>query len=116
MRKFLFYFIAVTLPVFGFSQNKVDDVYGKEESSSIDSTTKYTLPLDSVTNRVTFSEVVKIENATKDELFTRAREWFAKTFVSAQNVLQMDDRVSGKLIGKGSYGHNTHYTVSITVK
>ena len=28
----------------------------------------------------------------------------------------MDDRVSGKLIGKGSGGYNTHYTVSITVK
>ena len=55
MKKSLLYFIAVTLPVLAFSQTKVDDVYGKEDISSIDSTTKYTLPIDRVTNIVTFS-------------------------------------------------------------
>jgi hypothetical protein len=86
-----------------------------------------TVPIDSSTNLVTYQGVVKVDGVSKDDLYTRSREWFAKTFVSAQDVLQMDDRQSGKIIGKGSsYGFYTvlmtpvtyylKYTVSVTVK
>lgn len=88
---------------------------------------KVILPIDSVSNLVTYQGVVKVEGASKDDLYLRAREWFAKTFKSAQAVLQMDDKQAGKLIGKGaskSYytymlypvEYNLNYTISITTK
>lgn len=49
-----------------------------------------------------YSEVVEVPGKTADKLYTIAREWFAETFNSANKVLQMDDSVAGKLIGKGS--------------
>lgn len=63
------------------------------------------LPLDEKTGKITFTEVVTVDDstATKDQLYSRAREWFARTFKSSQNVLQMDDKELGKLIGKGNF-------------
>lgn len=49
-----------------------------------------------------YSEVVEVPGKNADQLYSSAREWFAETFNSANNVLQMDDPVAGKLIGKGS--------------
>lgn len=58
------------------------------------------LPLFSFSQE--YSEVVQAEGKTTDQLYSIAREWFALTFKSANDVLQMDDPVAGKLIGKGS--------------
>ena len=55
------------------------------------------LPIDSTTHLITYSEVVKVDG-NKDELYSRAREWFAKTYNSAKNVIQMDDK--DKIVGK----------------
>lgn len=49
-----------------------------------------------------YTEVVQVEGKTAQQLYTSAREWFAKTFVSANDVIQMEDPTSGKIIGKGS--------------
>lgn len=49
-----------------------------------------------------YSEIVKVPNKTANQLYTSGREWFAESFKSANNVLQMEDPISGKLIGKGS--------------
>ncbi|WP_372751610.1 DUF4468 domain-containing protein [Labilibaculum sp.] len=48
-----------------------------------------------------FTEVVEISGKNKSQLYSSAREWFAETFKSAEDVLQMDDSIAGKLIGKG---------------
>ena len=85
------------------------------------------LPIDSTTNKITFQEVVQSPGISQDELYTRAREWFALTFKSAQDVIQMDDKASGKIIGKGAHrgtamilltpsAFSLNYTVSLTVK
>lgn len=85
------------------------------------------IPVDSATRKIDYQGVVKADGLTKDELYTRAREWFAKTFNSAKDVIQMDDKSAGKIIGKGaangSYFYllttirfTLYYTVSITVK
>lgn len=50
---------------------------------------------------VEYTNVVQVNDVDQNELFSRAKEWFAISFKSAQNVLQMDDRTAGKLIGKG---------------
>ena len=48
-----------------------------------------------------YTEVVQVPDKNADQLYSSAREWFVETFKSAKDVLQMDDPVAGKLIGKG---------------
>lgn len=85
------------------------------------------LPIDSSTNKVSYSEVVKVDGTSKDELYTRAREWFSMAFKDAKSVLDMDDKAAGKLIGKGNstgtfnilgtrFTLRIHYTISVTTK
>lgn len=62
---------------------------------------KLVLPIDSATNSISYNEVVKAEGLSKDNLYVKAREWFAVTAGSAQAVIQMDDKAAGKIIGKG---------------
>jgi hypothetical protein len=60
-----------------------------------------TLPIDSLTKKISYSEVIKVDSLeSKMELYSKAREWFAKTYKSSSDVIQMDDRESGKLVGK----------------
>ena len=49
-----------------------------------------------------YSEVVEVPGKTAGQLYSIAREWFAKAFISADNALLMDDLISGKIIAKGS--------------
>lgn len=87
------------------------------------------LPVDETTGKITFAEVVHVsDSATTDEIYVRAREWFARTYRSSQDVLQMDDRESGRIIGKAIFqvthralganypsGH-FRYTISIVAR
>jgi len=63
-----------------------------------------------------YSEVVEVPGKNIDQLYATAREWFAETFNSANNVLQMDDPVAGKLIGKGSTHISESYIAGGIVK
>jgi len=87
------------------------------------------LPIDSLTSKITYSEVVYVDSlANKQELFSRAREWFAKSYKSSTNVIQMEDKESGKIVGKAlmqvyhkALGSNypsgyINYTISIYIK
>jgi hypothetical protein len=58
------------------------------------------LPKDDNGN-LNFNEVVQVENAKKDELYLRSKQFFVDVFKSANDVIQMDDKESGIVIGKG---------------
>lgn len=59
------------------------------------------LPIDKETGKITFTEVVELdEKLTQDEVYSKAREWFAKAYNSSNNAIQMDDRENGKIVGK----------------
>jgi len=49
-----------------------------------------------------YTEVVEMPGKTAGQLYSIAREWFAKSFISENNSLLMDDLISGKIIAKGS--------------
>lgn len=49
-----------------------------------------------------YSEVVTVPGKSAAQLYSAAREWFAKSFISENNPLLMDDLISGKIIAKGS--------------
>jgi len=50
---------------------------------------------------ITFTEIVATEGVSKDILFQNARQWYNKTFISSKEVLQVIDKESGELSGKG---------------
>jgi hypothetical protein len=52
---------------------------------------------------VVYTEIVKIDSTDSKELYVKAHEWFANTFNSAQNVVQLDDKDAGTIIGKGVF-------------
>lgn len=62
------------------------------------------LPLDSTTNRFTYTAVIEVPGVSKLELYTRARSWFVEYYKDADAVIQMEDKESGRLIGKGRFG------------
>lgn len=78
---------------------------------------------------LTYGEVVEVEGVSADELYVRAKSWFAKTYNDANSVIKMDDKEAGQIIGKGNfsytsnvfYGSNgtkgyVNYTISVFVK
>lgn len=86
------------------------------------------MPVDNSTNKISYTEVVTVDSASPADLYSRAREWFAKTYKSSKNVLQMDDKDAGKLVGNALLqvyykalgaqhdGGNINYTISIYLK
>jgi hypothetical protein len=83
-------------------------------------------PINEKTGKVSYEGAVKVEGASATDLYIKANEWFARTFNSANNVIQMQDKEAGKIIGKGNitaYGHFKNFesgiwkfTVSFTAK
>ncbi|RZK33076.1 MAG: DUF4468 domain-containing protein, partial [Hymenobacter sp.] len=58
------------------------------------------LPFDPATHQITYQGVVEVAGATKEQLYTRAYEWLAKAYRSANDVIQMQDKEAGRLVGK----------------
>ncbi len=60
---------------------------------------EYNLPTDS-TGRMIYSDVVRVDSVNADELFARARQWFATAFVSAKDVIQNEDKQNHAITAK----------------
>jgi len=85
------------------------------------------LPVDKETGKVIFTEIVELSDNSvpKDILYNRAKEWFVKAFKSSNDVIQLDDKESGKIIGKGNFSisksmwltdSQVDFTITIMVK
>jgi hypothetical protein len=97
-------------------------------TSILGQTETLNLPIDSLTGKITYTEVVSVDTlSNKQELFSRAREWFAKAYKSSKSVIQMEDKESGKIVGKALMpiffkymglqpGGNINYTISVYLK
>jgi hypothetical protein len=48
-----------------------------------------------------FSQVFKLDSLKSGQLHKNAKLWFAEFFKSAKDVIQMDDKEAGLIIGKG---------------
>ena len=84
------------------------------------------LPLkDSI---VTYTGVVQVDSTSKEVLYKKAKKWFVDSYKSAKDVIQLDDKENGDIIGKGIFEvvwqvtfmstqkTNVHHTVKISVK
>lgn len=84
---------------------------------------KISMPIDSATGKVVYTEIVYVESKTKDELYLNGKEWLANTFKSSKEVIDMDDKEAGQIIGKGlfvvslngDWGY-IHFTVALYFK
>lgn len=63
---------------------------------------------------IEFTEVVNIDSATKVQLFEQGRRWFAATFGDSKSVLEISDKESGELTGKGNvkFYHTLNNTIT----
>lgn len=50
---------------------------------------------------LSFSGIVEVNGATKAELFSKARQWMNETFKDSKEVIQIADKESGEIAGKG---------------
>lgn len=90
-----------------------------------------TLPVDTETGKITFSEVVKVDSSlTKNALYLNAQKWLTKAFKDANAAIQFEDKEEGKVIAKGTdevrfkqgmqigdqSGGDFMFTLTITVK
>jgi len=83
-------------------------------------------PINPATQKIEYTDLVKVDSTlTSDELYARARSWFATAFKSANNVIQMEDKSTGIIIGKGNIsipatslqvGSIVSFTIKIQVK
>ncbi|MDR3287458.1 MAG: DUF4468 domain-containing protein [Prevotellaceae bacterium] len=55
---------------------------------------------------ISYSKVIQTDSVGKDALFASINEWFASTYNSAKDVLQMTDKDAGIIVGNG----NTKYS------
>src|SRR5690606_4091346 len=68
-----------------FSQKQIEDILPSENGNVI------------------YSEVIEVNDINKDELYNRARKWVVLKYQSANNVIQLDDKLEGIIIGKGNF-------------
>jgi hypothetical protein len=58
------------------------------------------LPKDENGN-LNYNEVIQVDSIKKDELYLRSKQFFVDVFKSAKDVIQMDDKEAGVVVGKG---------------
>ena len=65
------------------------------------------LPLQG--GKVDYTEVVHVDSVSKNELYARAKLWLVDTYKSSINVIQLEDKENGEIIGKGFSEIDLHF-------
>ena len=81
------------------------------------------MPMDFVANKYSYSAVINADSINKNTLYSNALTWFATSFKSSNDVIQLKDEVNGKIIGKAAikinyYSRNpiVYFTITLSVK
>jgi len=53
--------------------------------------------------KVTYSDVVPIQGVSKDEMYKRVKLWLNENDNSGKDLIQLDDKDHGEIVGKGSF-------------
>ena len=59
-------------------------------------------PAPILDNKVNYTETIIVDSSKKDMLYGKAKLWFANAFKSANDVVQLDDKDNGIILGKGT--------------
>jgi hypothetical protein len=66
-------------------------------------------------------DIKQLDGLTKGELYNKSIEWIAKSFVSANDVIQVKDQENGKIIAKCisydnfDFGIKRHFSYTLTI-
>lgn len=85
MKRIFVLIVLILLSQSIFSQEKLNEI----------------LPLEN--GNVIYTEVVEVQNVDKKELYSRAKKWIVLKYKSANDVIQLDDKEDGTIIGKGNF-------------
>jgi hypothetical protein len=88
-------------------------------SSAFSQSETSVFPLNPDTGEIYYSEVINVEGKTKDDLFLSAKTWFVNAFKSSNDVIQLNDKEEGVIIGKGLLELNkgiVNFSVKLSVK
>lgn len=58
-------------------------------------------------NALIFTEVIQVDNTSKEQLFDRAKMWFTTIYRSSSDVLQIIDKDNGQLVGKAAMTYHS---------
>lgn len=58
---------------------------------------------DSLSGKYQCTGIVLVDSVKKDELFSRTKEWIALNYKSANDVIQLADKETSKIILKGNF-------------
>jgi len=83
--------------------------FAQDPRTAIDSSKLEYLPIDSITKIVSFEDVIKVDSASKDELFKRAQAFFkALPQLKLGNYeLVVADEATGRVAGVGKFAAST---------
>jgi hypothetical protein len=74
----------------------------------------YNMPLDSASGKISFDSVFNVPGLSKDDIYSRSKEWIANYYKSAKDVINMDDKGSGiikiKALNTSSNDMDLEYT------
>lgn len=57
-------------------------------------------PVDTVSGKITYTDVVSVDGVSKAILFTRAQEWFSENFSGPESTIEKKDKEDSVLLGK----------------
>ena len=75
-----------------------------------------------------FSKVIKTNNLSTTDVYIAVNDWFASTYGSSKEVIQVSDKETGKIVGKalmdysygkaayGCYEGNIDYTIKVNIR
>lgn len=62
-----------------------------------------TIEFDDITGKYQAQSIIQMDTLKKDLLFTKAKEWITLNYKSANDVIQLADKESSKIIVKGNF-------------
>ncbi len=73
--------------------------------------------LPMVNGKIMYTGVVSVDSASKkDDLFQRTKLWFVENYTSANDVIQMEDKENGIIVGKGYFEEMWQVTFYASMK
>ena len=89
------FLLLLFIPIFCFGQNKEQlAIINQYEASGY-------FKIDG--ENIVASRVIDSVPGTKDEIYIKVKNYFARTYNDANSVIQTDDKENGVIIGKGIY-------------
>lgn len=125
LSKMMIAWLTFLIPIIAISQTS--DSTKRDISAMLDSNIDYHNLIPQKDGNYMYENIIIADSLTKEELYTKAKVWFVQSFKSPKDVLQMDDKEAGRIIGKGyfsfdypffveTYTMKVYFTVDITVK